>query len=203
MNKLLKGSIAGAAGIALLLGGAGTFALWNDSAATAGGTVTTGTMAIGPETAKPGVWTDESGTKVGAGNTLNPGTQTMVPGDVWKFTKTVSITASGKNLYADLTFDPKSVPSTATDAELTYAFGATSTNTSTLAPITTGTIAANTKRFAPVTSTGGTTDVTVTFTISYTDVSVATATPVGNAKAGQAKSIDLKALAFTLTQVRP
>jgi len=202
MNKLLKGSIAGAAGIALLLGGAGTFALWNDSAATAGGTVTTGTMAIS-DTAETGVWTDESGTKVGAEKTLTPGTQTMVPGDVWRFTKTVAITASGKNLFADLTFDPKSVPSTATDAELTYAFGATSTNTSTLAPITTGTILANTKRFAPVTSTGGTTKVTITFTISYTDVSAATATPVGNAKAGQAKSIDLKALTFTLTQVRP
>ena len=32
MNKLVKGSIAGAAGIALLLGGAGTLALWNADA---------------------------------------------------------------------------------------------------------------------------------------------------------------------------
>ena len=36
MNKLVKGSIAGAAGIALLLGGAGTFALWNADATRCG-----------------------------------------------------------------------------------------------------------------------------------------------------------------------
>ena len=32
MNKLVKGSIAGAAGIILLMGGAGSLAYWNDSA---------------------------------------------------------------------------------------------------------------------------------------------------------------------------
>ena len=46
MNKLLKGSIAGAAGIALLLGGAGTFALWNDTAAASGGTVQSGNLSV-------------------------------------------------------------------------------------------------------------------------------------------------------------
>ncbi|WP_344777116.1 alternate-type signal peptide domain-containing protein [Gryllotalpicola kribbensis] len=33
MNRLFKGAIASAAGVALLLGGAGTFALWQDTAA--------------------------------------------------------------------------------------------------------------------------------------------------------------------------
>src|SRR5690606_22161335 len=63
MNKLLKGSIAGAAGIALLLGGAGTLAYWNSSADLGGGTVNSGTLTIanngaatvtGPTTIVPG-----------------------------------------------------------------------------------------------------------------------------------------------------
>ncbi len=31
MNKMIKGSIAGATGVALLMGGFGTYALWSDS----------------------------------------------------------------------------------------------------------------------------------------------------------------------------
>ena len=44
MNKTFSGSIAGAAGIALLLGGAGTFAQWNSSAAVAGTSITAGVL---------------------------------------------------------------------------------------------------------------------------------------------------------------
>ena len=47
MNKLVKGAVAGAAGIALLLGGAGTFALWNASTNVSTGSISTGTLAFG------------------------------------------------------------------------------------------------------------------------------------------------------------
>ena len=58
MNKLTKGAIATAAGIALLLGGAGTFALWNGQTTIAGGTISTGTLAIA-STGSP-VWKGEA-----------------------------------------------------------------------------------------------------------------------------------------------
>ena len=48
MQKIITASIIGAAGVALLLGGAGTFALWNSSAATAGGHIVAGALAIKP-----------------------------------------------------------------------------------------------------------------------------------------------------------
>src|SRR4051812_29833136 len=46
MNKLVKGSVAAATGIVLLMGGAGSLALWNDSQVVNGGTVSTGELDI-------------------------------------------------------------------------------------------------------------------------------------------------------------
>ena len=46
MNKMIKGSIAGATGIALLMGGFGTYALWSDSQGISSGTVQSGTLDI-------------------------------------------------------------------------------------------------------------------------------------------------------------
>ena len=79
MNKLTKGAIATAAGIALLLGGAGTFALWNGQTTIAGGT------------------------------TFDPATQTIVPGDVLTLTQQVILSTTGKNLKATFTYDPTSI----------------------------------------------------------------------------------------------
>ena len=39
-NKMIKGSVAGATGIVLLMGGFGTYALWQDSATLGGSSVT-------------------------------------------------------------------------------------------------------------------------------------------------------------------
>ncbi|TBN56216.1 alternate-type signal peptide domain-containing protein [Glaciihabitans arcticus] len=116
MNKLVKGSIAGAAGIALLLGGAGTFALWNDSAALTAATVSTGELDI-DLTATAAVWNDVSTKTVGGvttssvlnGATFNPATHKLVPGDTVTYTKEVTIKANGKNLAAKLAYVPGSV----------------------------------------------------------------------------------------------
>ena len=51
MNKLVKGSIAAAAGISLLMGGAGSLALWNDSVTVNAGTVSSGTLDVSTGTA--------------------------------------------------------------------------------------------------------------------------------------------------------
>lgn len=89
MNKLTKASIAGAAGIALLLGGAGTLALWNDSANLTVGSITSGTLTI----------SDSAGTwDVNAPDL-------WVPGDSFTYTGTLAISATGDNLAATLDVD--------------------------------------------------------------------------------------------------
>ncbi|TQL47640.1 alternate signal-mediated exported protein [Homoserinimonas aerilata] len=82
MNKLVKGSIAGAAGIALLLGGAGTLAYWNDSQTLASaGSISSGQLDI---TAATGSW-DKTIAKI-------------VPGDSLTYTGNLSLAVAGDNL---------------------------------------------------------------------------------------------------------
>lgn len=92
MNKLTKASIAGAAGIALLLGGAGTLAVWSDTEIIPGGTIASGTLEI---TASTGSWDDAP--------------DLWVPGDTFTYTGEVEITATGDNLVAQLTIDTSAV----------------------------------------------------------------------------------------------
>jgi alternate signal-mediated exported protein len=100
MNKLIKGAVAGTAAIALLLGGAGTFALWNDSASASMGTISSGTLDITKVSAP--VWTDLS-TNAVIGDIS---TFALVPGDKISYSQTVSVAARGNNLKAELTVDP-------------------------------------------------------------------------------------------------
>jgi alternate signal-mediated exported protein len=94
MNKLLKGSIAGAAGVVLLLGGAGTLAAWNDSAALDASDVTAGTLDIATV-----------GTATIAHASSGATVQRIVPGDTIVVNQAVDIDATGDNLRASLTVD--------------------------------------------------------------------------------------------------
>ncbi len=99
MNKLVKGSIAGAAGIALLLGGAGTFALWNDSATlTDAGTVASGQLEITDTTG--GTWVD---LKNNNNNPVDISNFKIVPGDHLKYTEDLELVVSGDNLKFTVT----------------------------------------------------------------------------------------------------
>lgn len=89
MNKLAKGTMAAAAGIALLLGASGTLALWNDSAQIGGSSITSGEMTL---TAATGNWEE--------------GTPTLwVPGESYTYSVPVEVKASGDNLSAELAID--------------------------------------------------------------------------------------------------
>ncbi|KFF58789.1 hypothetical protein JF66_16025 [Cryobacterium sp. MLB-32] len=107
MNKLIKGSIAGAAGIALLLGGAGTFALWNDSAAVAGGTVVAGELAINSNDNAHGSWYANGDSK-----SINLSSYTIVPGDTLVFKQTLPVKVTGTNLTATLALTGSSITAT-------------------------------------------------------------------------------------------
>ncbi|TFB47230.1 alternate-type signal peptide domain-containing protein [Cryobacterium tagatosivorans] len=182
MNKLLVGAIAGAAGVALLLGGAGTFALWNDSAAVAGGTIVAGSLDVTP-TVAAGSWTV---------NGVAQGTLSgfkAVPGDVLAYTKTMNVTASGDNLLATLTLDPASIsPTVALDAE-DLALTSYLTSTATIAATATGAGISGTSPSYSVNA--GTSVVTVTVTLTF---------PSGAGNDAQLGSVKLNDLNVTLNQ---
>ncbi|WP_324804776.1 alternate-type signal peptide domain-containing protein [Gordonia sp. YC-JH1] len=83
----------------LLLGGVGSYALWNDTEDIVGGNITTGDFGLDCGTG--GTWTDVSPTMIG-GSAINPLEDLMVPGDVWKYSGDCTVTATGKNMKATL-----------------------------------------------------------------------------------------------------
>jgi alternate signal-mediated exported protein len=86
MNKLVKASVATGAGIALLMGGAGSLALWNDSATVTSGTVSTGELSLTSNA--DGAW--------------DTGITRWVPGDSDTYTETFVIKATGDNIEAEI-----------------------------------------------------------------------------------------------------
>lgn len=111
MNKLTKSTIAAAAGIALLMGGAGTLAFWNDTIdAGAAGSITAGTMSLSNSTA--GTWTDQNGQGVDI-NAFR-----AVPGDVLTYKTKVDVAAIGDNLTGTIGIGTASIaPATAGAAD--------------------------------------------------------------------------------------
>lgn len=192
MNKLLKGSIAGAAGVALLLGGAGTFAYWNSSATLAGDTIVSGNLAVTDST-DAGVWTVNGGTAA-----IDLAGYLVVPGDVLTYTKTMSILASGDNLVATLDLGAASVTA-ATAAAEDVALAAELEESAVLSATGQG-IAAVTGTPNTFTITPGageiSQDVTVVATIAFPDSTLA-----GAENASMNGSVSLADMALTLTQV--
>lgn len=97
MNKVTKGALAIGLGVALLVGGGGTLAVWNADAAAHAGIITTGDLKI---TATDGIWKNALNEKV----TLDgDDAYRVVPGDRLTFTQTVTVKLEGKNMKAKLT----------------------------------------------------------------------------------------------------
>ena len=105
---MIKGSIAGAAGVALLLGGAGTFALWNDTAAVAGADITAGTLTVD---AGEGVWTDQTEAAI------NIADYRIVPGDTLTYQTLLDVEALGDNIKALLSVDKGQLTANSDSAE--------------------------------------------------------------------------------------
>lgn len=179
MHKIVTGTIAGAAGIALLLGGAGTFALWNASASSAASSVSSGTLTLSAN--NDGAWTDITN---GRSTAINPSTALMVPGNTFQFTQTLNIGATGQDLKANLTYATQSITG---DSALLAATQKTLAVTSSSATVVQSTSNANTFVVSPSASTS---TVKVVFTITLPS----------SATTGQNGSINVGALAFTLTQ---
>jgi alternate signal-mediated exported protein len=194
MNKLVKGAVAGAVGVALLLGGAGTFALWNSTIGVSTGSISTGNLAFGTATNK--VWTDNSPGAIG-GTTFDPTVNKIVPGDKVSLSQTITITGSGKNLAASLTYVPSSV---VIPADLTGAITSTLavSKVSGDATLSGSGTALDPWIVKPSTQPGGTT--TLTVVISYTfDKTLGDV--AGHGTDGQSELIDLSGATFKLQQI--
>lgn len=109
MNKLTKSAIAGAAGIALLLGGAGSLAYWNDSATVSSTTINAGSLSVA----------------IDAGASWDNTITEWVPGDTATYTADLTVVAEGDNIKADLTFDEASIGTgpLASALDITFAAG--------------------------------------------------------------------------------
>lgn len=144
MSPFVKGTLATGTAIVLLLGGAGTFALWNDSAQIAnstGGQIDPGHLYLLPESATNGRWYDvtevagiqahlddyaflEAATRDAKASPHNAVPVTglesegMVPGDVFVYVGNISYFAKGKHLTGQLRVtmdDAVSITGPATD----------------------------------------------------------------------------------------
>jgi len=187
MNKIAKASIATAAGVALLLGGAGTFASWNGTATTIGAPVSAGNLVVASDSTA-GTWTAN-----GSKTPLTISDYAVSPGDTLTFTKTMQIAAEGDTLQAELALTGGSiVASDITDAA-DQALAGQLTSTAVLTAVGEG-ITSHGGSFTVVPAAGAVSqDVTVTVTITF---------PTGaDAKNTAMKgSVDLSALTVTLTQ---
>lgn len=184
MNKIIKGSIAGAAGIALLLGGAGTFALWNSSTNVSLTSISSGELSLDASTPAAGAWYDI--TKGPSTTPITAATYKIVPGASLEFRKVVNIKAVGDNLAANFAV----AGGTVTSANSQAAKYQTSTK------VNYGGTDYQTPAVVPVTA--GSTSALVTYKLVFT---AGTATPGDNTT--QKDVLTLSDLAVTLTQVAP
>ncbi|MCU1417848.1 MAG: hypothetical protein JWP32_2022 [Schumannella sp.] len=206
MNKLVKGAIAGAAGIVLLMGGAGSLAYWNDSAnagpSAGSNSITAGTLTISAVNA--GAWTkgfyNAAGTVVTAPAAVaSLAAVRIVPGNRLVYTQSFNVVGTGDDLYFTITSSAGAVSAAsagAADVALAAQINASATTAFSIASITGGTVtAATTPGTYKVSSNAGTpSTIAVTWTVDF---------PFGASAVNTAKTgaVSLSQGAITLTQV--
>ncbi|WP_255447736.1 alternate-type signal peptide domain-containing protein [Schumannella sp. 10F1B-5-1] len=193
MNKLTKGAIAGAAGIVLLMGGAGSLAYWTGSAdAGSATTINAGQLKV-VKSGTDGAW------KVN--NATMPASYTAVPGDELTFTQTFTVSATGSNLKFDLGLANGAVSYTgsAVSTNPNYALSQRLVQSATYT-VNTGAgitaVSGNPDRYT-VTGTG-TNTITVTAKIKWDFGTVSNVAADNQAQSG---SVGFASNAITLTQV--
>ena len=186
MNKLTKGAIATAAGVILLMGGAGTLASWNSSA-NAGSSQAISAGSLSVTTGAAGVW--KSGT-----TTITPANFRIVPGDTLTYTQTFNLAASGDNLLFTVAAIPGALSATtaaAADQKLLAQTTSAASFSVTGGNIVATGVTANTYK---VTSNSGTNSVTITMTLNLPYAAADNLSQLG--------SVTLGAGAVTLTQTQ-
>lgn len=185
MNKMVKGSVAGATGVALLMGGFGTYALWSDSEDIDGAAISSGVLDVKPMTGTA-TWQEISGDVGPNPQTWVPATDKMVPGDTVSWTQPLDVDVSGTNLKAQLTLS--GIDETFDNLTTTLAYAG-----ETVSSIAdgSGTLALD----------YDTTDIAALDSASNAVVTFAF--PDVDDQVDQSKSVDLSGVTVTLEQVRP
>ncbi|MGD6979890.1 MULTISPECIES: alternate-type signal peptide domain-containing protein [Citricoccus] len=98
MKKMTKGAIVTGLGVALLLGGGGTLAVWNDSVETTAGTITAGDLNLEAVTDSAKWATNVPG----APPIEKIENYRVVPGETLTFTQKLDIDLEGDHLKANL-----------------------------------------------------------------------------------------------------
>lgn len=179
MKKTTKGTIAIAAAAALLLGGAGSLAYWQESTTVSATSISTGQLHVATQT---GAWAVKKSGASTSTPITNISTFKMVPGDTVTYTVPFTTTAEGDNLAATATV--------AWGAVSTLPSGVTSTVSGTYnSAAFTGNTFAVVKQATPVAgqlvftlawdfgTTGNTTGMSQTINLAATTVTVAQTTP--------------------------
>lgn len=112
MSRITRGALALAAATVLCLGGAGSMAYWQDSAATDAAAFTMGELALDP--VGTGEWT--------VGGEAVASAYRAAPGDTLVFTQDFALVKEGDGLQAGLTLSPGAIvatPETFTAGEAT------------------------------------------------------------------------------------
>ncbi|MDI3329714.1 MAG: alternate-type signal peptide domain-containing protein [Micrococcus sp.] len=94
MKKMTTGAILTGLGVALLLGGGGTLAVWNAEATSETGTIAAGNLDL---KAEAGTWRN------GTGKKIDVTSYKIVPGETLTYTQPVTVTLSGDRMVAKLT----------------------------------------------------------------------------------------------------
>lgn len=186
MNSFVKSAVAGAAGVALLLGGAGTFAVWNSTASASAGVLQTGQLGLST-VAGSGQWKDlETGAVLSAAELTS---YRMIPGTQLEYTVPVTVTATGTGLKAVFSYD----------------LGATSSTLTSVVPVLTvqksRTDAGLPNGFAAVSGRADAFSVTPSATSTDAVARLGITVPTDADNSTQNKTLDLSKVVFTLTQV--
>lgn len=177
MNNMMKGSIAGATGIALLMGGFGTYAVWSDSENLAENGVQSGQLNIDTSA---GTY-DDANTGLAGDWTAS---DKMVPGDTVTYTQAFTVKGDGKNLAGTISYTEPSLTTTFSP-NLTYSVDVTSNS----ATVTETSPNSNQFEFSDPFGTA-----TLTAVVTYTLPGSTSGTT------NQNKAATLPAAAFTITQ---
>lgn len=195
MRKTTKGAIAVGAGVALLLGGAGTLAAWKVGTPVGAGTsVSSGTLAIAAKTGATGspVWAWSNG----ATPAYDATNSRIVPGDSVTRTQVFTVTARGDHLKFTGALDI--APVLSGDTNLAAAVTSATTLTATVA--SPATITGSGTNTITVTPGAGSADVTFDVTVTST-VAWALGTAGSDAANTMGKSISLAGANLNLTQI--
>jgi len=205
MNKVAKGAIAAAAGVILLMGGAGSLAYWNDTAnagpASGSNTITAGNLTVAA--VNSGAWTkgfyNAAGTVVTAPASIaSLAGVKVVPGNRLVYTQTFNVTASGDDLYFTIGSTNGAVTAasaSAIDVALAAQINASATTTYSVGTVTGGNVVASTTAGTyKVNAAAGPSTITVTWTLDF---------PFGASAVNTAKlgAVNLSQGSITLTQV--